>query len=57
LKSSQETKQEEENSDQMLTQWEKEFKMMKDWLDNTDTEDNFQKDVVVKIEEEFQPEE
>jgi hypothetical protein len=56
LKSSQEMK-EEEHSDKMLTQWEKELKMLEDWLRNPETEEDYQKDAVMKSGEEFQPEE
>jgi hypothetical protein len=38
----------------MLTQWEKQLKMLEDWLSNRDIEKNFQRDA---IEEEFHPKE
>jgi hypothetical protein len=38
----------EENSDEFLTQWEKELKMLEDWLDNPKPEDGCQK-IVTKI--------
>jgi hypothetical protein len=58
LKSSQERREEEEeHSDKMLTQWEKELKMLEDWLRNPETEEDCQKDAVMKSGEEFHPEE
>jgi hypothetical protein len=41
----------EENSDEFLTQWEKEMNMLEDWLDNPKPEDGFQK-TVTKISRE-----
>jgi hypothetical protein len=31
--------EEEENSDEFITHWEKEMKMMEDWLNNPEVED------------------
>jgi hypothetical protein len=36
----------EENSDELLTQWEQEMKMLEDWLDNPEPEDGFQETVM-----------
>jgi hypothetical protein len=47
---------EEEDSDKILTQWEKELKMMEDWLRNLEIEEIYQKDVVMRSGEEFQHE-
>jgi hypothetical protein len=55
--SSQLMKGEEENSDKMLTQWEQELNFLEDWLSNPGTKEYCPRDVVVKSEEDFQPEE
>jgi hypothetical protein len=39
----------------MLTQWEKELKLLEDWLRNPGTEEDFQRDAVVKNEENYSP--
>jgi hypothetical protein len=38
----------EENSDELITQWEKDLKMLEDWLDNPKPEYGFQK-IVMQI--------
>jgi hypothetical protein len=47
---------EEEHSYQIITQWEKELKLLEDRLILPDIEEYFPRDAVVKSGEEFQPE-
>jgi hypothetical protein len=55
LKSSQEMKEKEEHSYQMLTQWEIELNMMEDWLGNPGTKEDCPRDAIVNNEENLQP--
>jgi hypothetical protein len=48
LTSAREMKGEEEHSDKMLTQWEKELKLLEEWLSNLVIEEDCQRDAVVK---------
>jgi hypothetical protein len=41
----------------MLTQWEKEIRMLEDWLENPRTKEYCQRDAVVKSGEKSQPKE
>jgi hypothetical protein len=43
----------EEHSDELLTQWEQEMKMLEDWLDNPEPEDGCQEIVMQIAEEEY----
>jgi hypothetical protein len=56
ISSQMEMREEEEHSHHMLTLWEKVLKLLEDWLSNPGIEEDCLRDVVVKNEEEFQPE-
>jgi hypothetical protein len=43
-----EMREEEEHSNKMLTQWEKELKLLEDWLSHPETEVDCHEDAVVK---------
>jgi hypothetical protein len=49
-----EMKGEEEHTDKMLTHWEKELKLLEDWLGNPGTKGYFPRDTVVKNGDKFQ---